>query len=73
MRLLSSTEVNLKEADSRGLFLTAHPAARIINPSFLKGNLGGVSQPPPHIVLEPTHTRQSMSARPSIYHLSKIR
>lgn len=46
----SSTEVNLKEAASQRLFLTAHPAARVINPSFLKGNLGGASQPPQHSV-----------------------
>lgn len=70
---LSSTEVNLKEADSRRLFLTAHSAARVINPSFLQGNLGGASQLLPHIVFECTHMRQGMSVRPSIYHLSKIR
>lgn len=69
------TEANLKETNSHRVFLIAHPTAKVINPSFLKGTCWGLGKgpQPPHIVLGYTHTRQGMSARPSIYHLSKIR
>lgn len=52
--VISSTEANLKETNSHRVFLIAHPTAKVINPSFLKGNLfgggggwGKAPQPPP--------------------------
>lgn len=38
------TEANLKETNSHRVFLIAHPTAKVINPSFLKGNLLGVGE-----------------------------
>ena len=45
--VISSTEANLKEINSHRVFLIAHPTAKVINTSFLRGNLfggGGVGE-----------------------------
>ena len=42
--VISSAEANLKETNSHRVFLIAHPTAKVINPSFLKGTLLGVGE-----------------------------